>query len=812
MKNKKQKRWIYQFASLLIPLLIFLLYIFCNDSNFQDLLISDANQQYAELFQYLKNILDGQVSLFYSFSKGIGGSMYGTFFYYLSSPINLLLFFVSEQHVLDFLGFLMIFKISLSGFTMFYYLKDKNHYDFINFILSLSYAFMNYHIMYYFNVMWLDAVYLLPLVIKGLDCILENKKSFSYIFLLFITIMANYYIAYMICIFLVIYFFYRLFTKYHIKNDKKVILEITNKFIISSLLAGLIASFILIPVVYELKETSRELLFYSGDTVWNRIFSIIFHVGIQKQSTRALYSVPYFFCGFFTFSIIIAFLLVKKKNIGKKSFCIMLFIFFLSIILKPLILLWHGFTYPILFTNRWTFMISFFLIITASEKYQFLEQLSVKKIILFTLSFLILLIVSYFAIDEELNEYLILINGFFCISNLLLLNIILTYQSSLYKIALLIVFLLEIIIVLKFNLLLATSFENKHDLLPSKKIVVLNNELNQQVESGYRVGGSSIYQINELMNTDFSRLSLFLSTVNGRVTRFLKQSGYSAASSTFYDHKDQLVINSLLGTRYWYQKKPSDTYKKKGLLNLEKKIPIYENRVVPTFGYLIEKKEISIDTSNPFTFQNSFLESIGYKPIFERKKVIKLKNNEYKIETNGDEALYFYIREKGNDDYSKKIILNNRQIKEKYFTFSGILKVSVDSDINTHKLEVDGKGTIDNVFVYSLDEMKLCSVLETIKKKNIFHVKTKKNLLQFDISVKDKPSTLLLTLPYEKGWHIFVDDKPVNYKEFFNTFIELDLKKGNHHIEMYYVPYGLSLGLVVSLLSFIVTILYVKRK
>lgn len=36
---------------------------------------------------------------------------------------------------------------------------------------------MTYNIIYYFHLMWLDVVYLTPLVIHGCDQILDNKKS-----------------------------------------------------------------------------------------------------------------------------------------------------------------------------------------------------------------------------------------------------------------------------------------------------------------------------------------------------------------------------------------------------------------------------------------------------------------------------------------------------------------------------------------------------------------------------------------------------------------------------------------------------------
>lgn len=812
MKEFKKKKIVYQICSFLIPFILFLIILLSRNDNFQSLLISDANEQYSYLFQYLKNILDGKESLFYSFSKGLGGSMFGTFFYYLASPINLFLLFISKNQVLDFLGFVMIFKMSLSGFTMFYYLKNKNKHDFINFVLSLSYAFMSYNMMYYFNVMWLDAIYLLPLVIKGLDTILDNKKSVSYILFLFLTILSNYYIAYMVCIFLVLYFCYRLFTLYNWEKDRRAMFEILKKFIICSLFAGLLSAFFLIPVIIELKASVRELLFYGEDTVWNRSMSAFFQIGIQKQSTTILYSVPYFFCNFFVFGVLINYLFCKKKQIGKNAFYVMLIIFFLSIILKPLIYIWHGFTYPILFTNRWTFIISFFLIISASEAYQYLEKLSLYKILSFTISYILLLIVSYWIIGEELNFYILFINGFFCVANLLLLNILLMYNSPFYKLGVLLLCLVEVFIVMKLNFLTSSSFDTKKDLVVNQKIEKINQELNRITNSGYRIGGDSIYQKNELINTDFSRISSFLSTVNGRVTTFLKQSGYSSSSSDFSDHCNQDLMNSLLGIRYWYGKRPSNLFKKVNTMYLEKEIPVYENELTPSFGYLIKKNETTVDTSNPFAYQNSFLETIGYKPLFKNKKVTKLENNEYQIEVNKEQTLYFYITSKEKNDYPKKILLNNEEIREKYFLYSGILKISVNPDLKKVNLKIEGKGTIDKVFVYSFDEEGLKEMLENLKKNEIKEVKKEKNRLEFDFLAPKDNSTLLLTLPYEKGWHINVDGKSISYENFLDTFISLKLSKGKHHIHMYYIPSWLIFGSLISFCSFVGCILYVKRK
>ena len=168
----------YGLLSFVIPISLLGLYLVINHISLDHLLLSDANEQYVYLFRYLKEILTGQQSIFYSFSKGLGGPMWGTFCYYLASPLHYFVVFISDNMIPDFMGFLSIVKIGLSGFTMYYYLdKHTVNHPLLNLTFSLSYAFMTYNIIYYFHLMWLDVVYLTPLVIHGCDQILDNKKS-----------------------------------------------------------------------------------------------------------------------------------------------------------------------------------------------------------------------------------------------------------------------------------------------------------------------------------------------------------------------------------------------------------------------------------------------------------------------------------------------------------------------------------------------------------------------------------------------------------------------------------------------------------
>ena len=237
MKNKK-----FLFLSFFIPLIIYLFFFYINGLlTDKMILIGDSEVQYYPLFHYLKGILDGTNSIFYSFSKGVGGTMFGTFLYYISSPLNLIVHFIEDKYILDFMTYLTIFKLSLCGLTMYIYMSKKfktNSYMIL--IFSILYSLSGYNLNYFLNIMWLDVIALAPIVLLGIDRIIENKSPLLYIITLTISIYSNYYISYMLCIFCVLYFIYEILLKYDFKKNKKEILKSFKKFIIPSLLLGAI--------------------------------------------------------------------------------------------------------------------------------------------------------------------------------------------------------------------------------------------------------------------------------------------------------------------------------------------------------------------------------------------------------------------------------------------------------------------------------------------------------------------------------------------------------------------------------------------
>ena len=183
------------------------------------LLTVDLGQQYVDFYAYYREtLLHNPLSFFYSFSKAIGGDMIGLWAYYLTSPFNLILILFPPKLITLAVTTLTLIKISTAGLTFGILLKKAFHgKGFILAAFSISYVLMGYTIVNQLNIMWLDGLVFLPMVILGIEKLLITKKGSFYTLFLAIMLVANYYIAYMICIFTVVYFFFRL-TGIHFPN------------------------------------------------------------------------------------------------------------------------------------------------------------------------------------------------------------------------------------------------------------------------------------------------------------------------------------------------------------------------------------------------------------------------------------------------------------------------------------------------------------------------------------------------------------------------------------------------------------------
>ena len=174
----KSKYFNYVLAFILPILILFI--VFSLKGVFFDgerLAFGDMQAQYMHMLVYFKNILLGKESIFYSISKGLGGDMYSTFAYYMISPLNLLVLLFKTKHIMQAIYLIIMIKFGLSSLTMYTYLSYKNpNKKNMAILFGLCYALMAYNVNNYFCIMWFDAIYMLPLILLGLEKLVNDKK------------------------------------------------------------------------------------------------------------------------------------------------------------------------------------------------------------------------------------------------------------------------------------------------------------------------------------------------------------------------------------------------------------------------------------------------------------------------------------------------------------------------------------------------------------------------------------------------------------------------------------------------------------
>ena len=137
----------------------------------------DMNQQGIPLLMDFKDILNGRDSIFLNMNNAGGMNFWGVFCFFLCNPFSFLAAFVPKEEIIYFVNILVILKLILCAFTAALYFivcKEKLGKGF-SVSLSLMYALCGYGMLFYQNIMWLDIMYLFPILMIGLERLTKQR-------------------------------------------------------------------------------------------------------------------------------------------------------------------------------------------------------------------------------------------------------------------------------------------------------------------------------------------------------------------------------------------------------------------------------------------------------------------------------------------------------------------------------------------------------------------------------------------------------------------------------------------------------------
>lgn len=843
-------------------LLVMILMLLMRQYPFGDhsLLIWDMDWQYNAFFVHLRDIMHGDASPWYSFSRAIGGDMIGVMAYYLISPFNVLFYFFDASNIYAGIALVLLLKIGTAGWAMNTYFLHKRC-DAHTLIFSTAYALSGYVAGYFFNIMWLDGVILLPLMILGIECIVDEGRGWLYIITVALGVITNFYIGYMLCIFSVLYFA----AYFLLISEKKIKVRTIVLYGVSSLLGGMLSACVALPTVYSMQggKSTIDLQVLRNFTKlygWSSLVPKAFAGTIHDLQITT--GQPLIYCGVFTVILVLAYFGIKNVSWKKKLAYLLLLLFMLvSMNYYNLCSAWQAFNMPNGSPYRFTFLYIFLLLLIAEETYaRFAEILKQQDYAeskrkwkwdhkIFFAAGAVVLLVLIWCSDGFLSAnrgWLLALNASMILSYILV--VIFGKRPGVCRSILLVLMSIELCV----N---AGSLYHYSSQYQGTKVSEFQNyvESVNSLTDGLKeedgllrtvLAGDAYRTVNDSMLFNLYGLDSYTSVERDSTQAIAFQLGYytNMVFGIHYKEGGTQAAESLLGVKYMVtSKEPESGYE---LLKKNGELGLYENKNALPIAVMVDETIMAVTNEeyDTFAYQNaiysSLSESVDDVFVRQRMEVAELTNcvqnpdGSFRLEDTEEEGWVKYrlaVAEEGNyylqditaDSLETIVVVNdnwtNMTEQENVVKRMGYLRPE-DEVFLWCQMKGEGNHSLDNVLIYREDADALHTYAVHAQEQKIEIKQEREDRLTILCdNTENVRKYLLLTIPYDEGWTVTADHTEVLPYIAMENCMLIGLEPGEHMIELKFTPRGLYEGVAVTgvtaaLLAFGFIIIRIRRQ
>ena len=597
-----KKEYGYLGYSFLIPAILMLaIYLAFGHKPLGDLsvLTLDLNAQYVYFYEALREFVHGDASLLYSFSRSLGGEFMGIYAYYIASPLSYIVLLFPKSMILFALLTIILIKIGLCGLFFGFYLhkqtKNPNKNNII--IFSIMYALSAYAITYQNNIMWLDGLFLLPILTYSIERLIKDKKYLLFIGILALMMMSHYYIGYMLCW----YTFFCFFFTYFKEGDKNVINPSGERHhftkslfrIGGSTLIGIgISAFIVGAAYYSLQFGKNEFSEPNWDVVARfDLFDLFPKLLPGSYDTVMHEGLPLLYCGVLMLFMLPIYIMAKRvKSREKVFYCGFVLLYVLLMVTNPTDLVMHGFQMPNCLNYRYSFILIFLLLIMAYKGFCELEEHSPKKILATGGALLALLLIAqkmdfpnFVLADTEEYKFGFIANKLpflwvvvFSIIAIFVVGVALCYfiksgNKEKMKRVLLVIICMELTVngivtfaSMRYDIGWGT-YSSYYDYFKSLSPIV--ETVQKQDKTFYRSEKTTHRCTNDNMALNIKGLSNSTSTLNQKAIDLLEYLGFYADAHWTQYYGSTAVTDSIFGVKYIYSNINNDLNKESLIQN-----------------------------------------------------------------------------------------------------------------------------------------------------------------------------------------------------------------------------------------------------
>lgn len=834
--------WTY-FFSFIIPIIIMIgVYlsqgIYWNSDNSP--LLGDGFHQYVIFDVALRNILHGNGSLFYTFTSGLGLNFYALSSYYLGSFLSPLVYFFNLSNMPDYVYLTTLLKFGLIGLSTYFSLNKlfQSIPKPLKLALSTSYALMSFTVSQLEIKTWLDVFILIPLIITGLHLLITEKKFILYFTSLSILFVQNYYFGYMTALFLI--FWYLCQISWNFKTRKSSVLD----FVVTSFLAGMASLILTLPTLFDLQthgEKLTEVTKFQTESSW--YLDLFAKQFIGSFDTTKYGAIPMIFVGLLPFILTILFFTLTSIKFHVKLIYAIFFAFLIaSFYIEALDLFWQGMHTPNMFLHRYAWIFSTLLIYTAAKVLKRLKELKVwnflVSLFLIVTGFLATIYLkSHYSFLTDLNILLTL--EFLVVYSLLLLAVIKKFISvNLFAILISLFIMVEISLNASSQMdgiakewgFASRSAYNRDIPAMESFSTYIGNQFTRTEKLETQTG-------NDSMKFNYNGISQFSSVRNRSASSTLDKLGFKSSGTNLNLRyaNNSILSDSLFGIQYNISDSPIDKYGFKDVYQKDN-LTLYENQFSLPIAFAsqsvyndVKFNEHTLDNQASFLNQLANVDFDYFSPIPYDKtentddliSVTSSSNEDvaiqYQIEVPENSQVYlsFTNLHFSNDKQKKVDILVNGE--KKTFTTDNVFSffnLGYTKEKKTFNINVSFPGnsqvSFESPTFYRLDTQTLTEAIQKIKEQPVT-VSTSKNKVFATYDVQQDTS-IFFTIPYDKGWSAYQDDKKIEIKQAQTGFMKVDVPKGKGTITLSFIPNGFITGAICSFTSLLLFGIYNYRR
>ena len=369
-KQEQKSKIIFFVLAFIIPFVVVLFAAKCRQLDpfgENNLMAIDAWGQYFPMLREMKRAFRS-FDMSYSFSGALGFDLTAQSAYYTNSPLWYLLFLLPGELTPAQVDMMVFIRFAFAAFTFTYFLSEhfgKQRKSMI--VFSMAYAFSGYTLAFINQLMWMDAVILLPLVLLGIEKLYKGKGVMLYAVSLLLTIYTNFYIAYAVCIFSVLWFFLVAITEWNGIRDWFIK---AFRFGICSLTAGILNIGTLIPLLKAVGNTLASNMGFNKELTFYHSMKEMLSMLLPYRDSSLAFEAPNIYFGIIP-AIICIFALLSNASIRKKICYSLLAVFmFISLNFTLLDYIWHGFHFPNQLPGRQSFLFIFLMLVISYNGFE----------------------------------------------------------------------------------------------------------------------------------------------------------------------------------------------------------------------------------------------------------------------------------------------------------------------------------------------------------------------------------------------------------------------------------------------------------